>query len=79
MFSNAVSIDPPEAEALLRLGIKAYSSFGKLCPVSLSKNNCVLKRTVGSKPVIYRDNIYFLKGDQEREVSVIFYILPTVY
>ncbi|KAI8608195.1 hypothetical protein BC830DRAFT_1156309 [Chytriomyces sp. MP71] len=67
LLSNAMSIDYREAEILLRLGIKTYSAFEKICPVSLKKNSSVLKRYTGTKPVLYREHIYYLRGDDNRE------------
>jgi hypothetical protein len=66
-------IEKDEADTLLRLGIKSYSPFGKLCPVSLANSKCVLDRPGGNKPVLFRDHIYFLKGDFCREVNQTFF------
>ncbi|KAJ3412083.1 adenylate kinase [Chytridiales sp. JEL 0842] len=67
MFSNAMTVEKHEAEMLLRLGIKSYSPFGKLCPVSLFKDKSVLNRAVGYQPVVYKDHIYYVKGQEEQE------------
>ncbi|KAI8854450.1 hypothetical protein BC829DRAFT_439159 [Chytridium lagenaria] len=44
IFSNAISIEKPEAETLLRLGIKSYSPFGQYCPVSMASSVSVMQR-----------------------------------
>ncbi|KAJ3316654.1 adenylate kinase, partial [Blyttiomyces sp. JEL0837] len=67
IFSNAVSVTQRVADTLLRLGIKSYSPFGKICPVSWKRKNLTLKRPIGKFPVLYRDHIYFLKTEQFRK------------
>ncbi|KAJ3094596.1 adenylate kinase [Phlyctochytrium planicorne] len=62
-FSNAIRIEKSDAEVLLRLGIKSYSSFGQYCPVSMAKTETSLTRQIGNKPIIYGDHIYFLKNE----------------
>ncbi|KAI8841516.1 hypothetical protein BJ741DRAFT_529480 [Chytriomyces cf. hyalinus JEL632] len=70
LLSNALKIEFREAEMLLRLGIKSYSRFEKICPVSLKKNSSVLKRHSGSKPVLFRDHIYYLRTEEFRDEFV---------
>ncbi|KAJ3245876.1 adenylate kinase [Chytriomyces hyalinus] len=70
LLSNALKIEFREAEMLLRLGVKSYSPFEKICPVSLKKNSSVLKRHSGSKPVLFRDHIYYLRTEEYRDEFV---------
>ncbi|KAJ3018566.1 UNVERIFIED_CONTAM: adenylate kinase [Siphonaria sp. JEL0065] len=67
ILSNAYKVEYREAELLMRLGIKTYSPFGNICPVSLKKNSSVLKRLTGTKPVVYRTHIYYLRNEENQE------------
>ncbi|KAJ3138794.1 adenylate kinase [Physocladia obscura] len=67
LLSNAMKIDFREAEMLMRLGIKTYSAFGKICPVTVKKNASVLKRPTGTKPALYRNHVYYFRSEEDRE------------
>ncbi|KAJ3218873.1 adenylate kinase [Dinochytrium kinnereticum] len=65
IFSNAIRVEKADAETLLRLGIKSYSAFGQYCPVAMAKSASVLQRQIGTKPIVYGDHIYFVKGEAQ--------------
>ncbi|ORY47443.1 P-loop containing nucleoside triphosphate hydrolase protein [Rhizoclosmatium globosum] len=67
LLCNAIKIEYRDAELLMRLGVKNYSKFGNLCPVSLKRNSSVLRRLTGTKPVLYRDCIYYLRNEENRD------------
>ncbi|KAJ3357640.1 adenylate kinase [Entophlyctis luteolus] len=67
LLSNAAKLEFKEAEILMRLGVKSKSPFGNFCPVAFKKNPSSLKRLTGTKPVIFKQHIYYLGNEESRE------------
>ncbi|KAJ3273051.1 adenylate kinase [Terramyces sp. JEL0728] len=67
ILESVNKMDTKAAGLLLSLGIKKYSKIGKICPVALKMTKKPSLNNFGSIPVVYRDEIYFLKNKQNEK------------
>eukprot|EP00842_Homolaphlyctis_polyrhiza_P006388 jgi/Hompol1/6750/HPOL_001194-RA len=69
LLTSATPITVKRAELLLKLGIKYYSPIGRYCPVMLKQSNRMSANNFGKKPIIYGNQIYFVKDSAAKQVK----------
>ncbi|KAJ3221922.1 adenylate kinase, partial [Clydaea vesicula] len=67
ILSNARSVDFKTAEDLLKYGVKKFSKFRKYCPITIAKNRCLTRASLGYLPVIHGEFVYYLRTETERK------------
>lgn len=65
LFASATTIAEKQAQELIDFGIKSFSNIGKLCPVVLKETQKVNPKNFGSIPVVFGNQIYYLKSKKE--------------
>ncbi|KAL2914320.1 hypothetical protein HK105_206092 [Polyrhizophydium stewartii] len=78
LFMSATPITTKQAEMYLKLGVKYYSPIGKYCPVTLKRTNRMAPESYGKKPVVFGDQIYFLKDMAAKRASRAEFVFNTL-
>ncbi|KAI8807242.1 hypothetical protein BJ742DRAFT_317871 [Cladochytrium replicatum] len=66
IFCSPIAIARDQAEIFIRLGIKTFSKFGRYCPVVMKNQGRNTKLKKGRLPVLFEDQIYFLRNEANR-------------
>lgn len=66
LFAHPVPVTPKVADYLLNRGFKKYSAYRTFDPVDITCNGFVLSSSLGQRPIVLGNHIYFMKNQRNQ-------------